>query len=63
MEHHKVRTHKWYNGILQFKDHIFGSKEEAIEFAKTADADSAKIYDHKDEVVHELRPTPVNTYA
>ena len=33
MEHHKVRTHKWYNGILQFKDHIFGSKEEAVEFA------------------------------
>jgi hypothetical protein len=63
MSQHKVRTHKWYNGILQFRDFVFGSKEEAIEFATNADAHSAKIYDINDQVVHELTPTPVNTYA
>jgi hypothetical protein len=60
---HKVRTHKWINGILQFRDSIFGSKEEAVEFAKTADAHSAKIYDEKHQLVHELTPTPQDTYA
>jgi len=60
---HKVRTHTWLNGILQFRDHFFNSHQEAINFANTADAHSAKVYDHNDQVIHEAVLTPVNTYA
>lgn len=63
MSNHKVRTHKWYNGILQFRDSIFGTKEEAVEYAKTADAHTAKVYDENDQIVHEIIPSPMDTYA
>jgi sugar/nucleoside kinase (ribokinase family) len=63
MSQHKVRTHKWYNGILQFRDFVFGSREEAVIFAQSADADTAKIYDHTDQIVHEINPVQTATYA
>lgn len=63
---HKVRSHKWINGILSFRDHLFESLEEALVFAGDQDdAHSVKVYDHQDQVVRELTnsPTDTNTYA
>jgi hypothetical protein len=60
---HKVRTHKWLNGILEFRDHFFNSQLEAVQFANTADAHSAKVYDENDQVVHEATLVSAATYA
>jgi hypothetical protein len=60
---HKVRTHKWVNGILQFTDQIFEKLEEAMGFAKSVDAHSVKVYDQDDRVVHEVAQGQTNTYA
>jgi hypothetical protein len=63
---HKVRTHKWLNGLLQFTDHFFDSPQEAISFANGADAHSAKVYDENDQIIHEANLSsvaPSDTYA
>ncbi len=49
---HKVRLHNWINGILTFVDHMFEDFEQALDFAKKSDADSFKIYDRNDQVLH-----------
>jgi hypothetical protein len=61
---HKVRKHSWINGILHFTDHLFEELEEALGFAKEqTDAHSVKVYDHQDQVTHELTPQNTSTYA
>jgi hypothetical protein len=60
---HKVRTHKWFNGILTFADQVFDSLEEAMGFAKSADADTVKVYNENDQVVHQQDNSAGNTYA
>jgi hypothetical protein len=60
---HRVRTHVWRNGRLEVKDAIFGSEEEALNFANNADGHSVKVYDHEDSIKHDLSNVTVNTYA
>lgn len=62
---HKVRTHKWVGGILSFTDHFFEELEEALGFAQRADADTVKVYDANEQIVHQATNTaaPTNTYA
>jgi hypothetical protein len=42
---HRVRTHKWTNGILETLDHFFDSSEEANLFASNVSAHTVKVYD------------------
>jgi len=61
---HKVRTHHWYNGILEFKDHVFETLDRALHFANTSDANVTKVYDENDAIVHQVqKTTSVDTYA
>ena len=60
---HMVKGHKWVNGILESYNHIFGSFEEARNFANNADADTAKVYDQNGQLLHEVQPNTQDTYA
>jgi hypothetical protein len=58
-----VKRHKWINGILESYNHMFGSFEEAKNFANNSDADTAKVYDQNGQLMHEVQPNTQNTYA
>jgi hypothetical protein len=66
---HKVRTHSWLNGILQFRDFLFDDIEAAMNFVMTSEhstnADIVKVYNDNDQVVHEANPSTavINSYA
>lgn len=61
---HRVRTHHWYDGILEVKDFVFDAFEDALEFALSVlGAESVKIHDHEDRVVHEIGSTGTDSYA
>jgi hypothetical protein len=62
---HKVRTHKWFNGILTFSDSVFDSLDEAMGFAHEVEGDTVKIFDENDQIVHHIDKTQkeINTYA
>lgn len=45
MSKHRVRTHRWNNGILETFDHFFESIEEATLFSGNIDAHVIKVYD------------------
>jgi hypothetical protein len=68
---HKVRTHHWYDGMLQTVEHFFESVEEALEHAAGSEAHSVKVYTPEGELVHStVNGTPdehskriENTYA
>lgn len=63
-KHHRVRTHHWRLGRLEVKDQIFETLAEALAFAERAEnADSIKVFNHKDEVTHDMGPSAPETYA
>ena len=54
-KHHRVRTHHWRLGRLEVKDQIFETEVEALAFANSVDgADSVKVFDHQDQVAHNI---------
>jgi hypothetical protein len=60
---HRVRLHHWINGLLRFEDHLFERIEEAMGFAQSTDAHSAKVYTD-DIIVHQVQTAPqAETYA
>jgi len=59
MSKHKVRLHKWEDGVLKSLTHFFESMEDAIAFAGTADAHGAKIYSNTGELVYSVNPSVV----
>jgi hypothetical protein len=59
MSKHRVRLHKWDNGILRSVNHFFDSYEEAIEFANNSDSQGVKIYNDDGELVQSMSPAPV----
>lgn len=61
MANHKVKLHKWINGILHTTEHIFGSRHDAVNFAKKSDCHTAKIIDPMGSLVHEEVKSAVNT--
>ena len=68
MSHHKVRLHRWENGILKAFNHFFEKFEDAKTFADSSDAHGVKIYDQNNEVVHSVtnapeQGAPQSTYA
>lgn len=61
---HKVRLHRWENGILNAFNHFFDSFDEAKAFADSSDAHGVKIYNQNNEVVHAVSNTPTQpSYA
>jgi hypothetical protein len=48
---HKVRTHRWKNGVLQTIDHFFEDLEQAMSFFGMVDAHTVKVYDDSNELV------------
>ena len=61
---HRVRTHHWRLGRLEVKDSFFESELEALAFATSVDdASSVKIFDHNDQLTHDVIATVGNTYA
>ena len=62
---HRVRTHKWIDGVLSFKDILFDSFDDAVTFAKTKSGHHVKIYDNESQLVHEetITENSDNTYA
>jgi hypothetical protein len=62
MSKHRVRLHKWENGILNSVNHFFESLEDAIAFAGTADAHGVKIYNSDGELISAVTMSvPANT--
>jgi hypothetical protein len=70
MSKHRVRTHKWNNGILETLDHFFDSIEEATLFSGNIDAHMIKVYDPAGNLIDSKQSSAVpeesssrNTYA
>ena len=63
--YHKVKTHHWQGGVLKSITHFFNEIEEALNFAKSSDANAVKVYDTNGDLVHSdnLNPTLTSTYA
>lgn len=59
MSKHRVRLHKWENGILDTMTHFFDSLNEALDFANTADAHGVKVYNDNGELVSAINPNVV----
>jgi hypothetical protein len=49
---HRVRLHRWEDGVLKVLDHFFEEIEHAIEFVEQQDSAHIKVYDATGEVVH-----------
>jgi hypothetical protein len=61
---HRVRTHHWRLGRLEVKDAYFESEVEALAFANSIEnADSVKVFDHTDQLTHDITGATGNTYA
>jgi flagellar biosynthesis/type III secretory pathway chaperone len=60
---HRVREHRWNNGILDVMDHWFESFNEANDFAQNSDAHSSKLYNEDGEILNTVNATPATTYA
>jgi len=62
---HRVKLHKWVNGVLTWTEHHFSSRFDAEQFAHGADHHVAKVYNNQGNVVKEVvkTPIPADTYA
>lgn len=60
---HRVRHHKWENGLLKTFDTFFDEMIDAMDFAKSQDAGVVKVYHENGELVHSSEAAPANTYA
>jgi len=61
---HRVRTHHLRLGRMIIKDHLFESLEQALTFGNSvSDAESVKVYDHQDQITHDLTSVSTDTYA
>jgi hypothetical protein len=48
---------------LEVKDAYFETLTEAINFAQDADGHSVKVYNHADELTHDMSTSNPDTYA
>jgi hypothetical protein len=60
---HKLRIHRWHNGVLNTTEHFFESLEDAVLLAQSTDGHSYKIYNENDELVQSGSPAITNAYA
>ena len=63
---HRVRIHKWENGVLRTLDHFFEEMEDALNFSAGFQEEHVKVYDPSGQVIASstpaAAPAPV-TYA
>lgn len=52
MSKHRIRVHKWVNGILEVHDHFMETLGEAMKHVKSLKGEVIKIYDADDQLVH-----------
>lgn len=52
MSKHRIRVHKWVNGILETHDHFSETLGEAMKHVKSLKGEVIKIYDKDDQLVH-----------
>jgi len=63
-KHHRVRTYHWRLGRLEVKDAFFDNLEQALTFANNVEnADSIKVFDHNDELTHNVVSASTESYA
>ena len=63
MGKHKVKLHKWINGILHSIEHEFKSHREAHNFAEKADCHIAKIIADDGSIVNEIKGPALDSPA
>jgi len=63
MSKHHVKTHHWYDGVLQTLEHTFDNLVDAMEHVKTSGASHAKVYDENQNLVYAENPPATNSYA
>ena len=63
MSKHKLRIHRWHNGMLETSEHFFESLEDAVLLAQSTDGQIYKIYNENDELVQSGSPAITNAYA
>jgi len=64
MKKHRVKTHNWVNGVLQMRDFLFDSFDDASEFIKGKKHHSAKIYNEEGILItHISDKLPEDSYA
>jgi hypothetical protein len=49
--HHKVKSHRWEDGMLKTFEHEFDTWEEALEFANNSNEPTVKIYHSSGELL------------
>lgn len=55
---HRVRNHRWNNGVLEWFDNYFATLEEAILFAKIQEGYTIKIYDDEGNLIIAITTQP-----
>jgi hypothetical protein len=64
---HKVKLFKWVDGVLEWVEHHFHTKHEAIKFAEEAEHHVAKIFAPGGgmcfEIINRHIPVPTTDYA
>jgi len=60
---HKVKVHRWKDGLLNVEEIFFDTYEHAVEWCKTIVADSIKIFDSLDVLVYSGNCTDIDFYA
>jgi len=60
---HKLRIHRWHNGVLETSEHLFESLEDALLLAQATDGHSFKIYNDANELVQSGSLAIANAYA
>jgi len=57
MSKHRVRAHRWVDGILSTFEHLFDNAEDATSFASSMDAHVVKVYDPDGNVISSKQST------
>lgn len=61
---HRVRKHKWKDGILHIEDQEFITFDQAIMWAYSdPEVHGVKIYGPENVILHSGTPVPANSYA
>ena len=55
---HRVRNHKWNNGVLEWFDNYFATLEEAILFAQSQIGFTVKVFDYHGNLVFSITVGP-----
>jgi hypothetical protein len=63
MSSHRVRTHRWKNGVLQTLDHFFENLDQANLFFGEIDAHTVKMYDDSGDLINQKTISVFDNYS